>query len=151
MMADRSRLSRFVVRKVLRNTRAAAAVEFALLAPLFFALLFGVLQVGVYLQNYNAVQSVASDGVRIVMIEYQKDNELSDEQIRSVILARAVNAPYLLDTDRLIVNVDRSEDSRISGATEIEIEIGYTLADFVPGYELPGSTIRYERSIFVAS
>lgn len=151
MMVDRSLLLSVVVRNVLRTTRAAAAVEFALLAPLFFGLLFGVLQVGIYLQNYNAVQSVASDGVRIVMIEYQKGNELSDEQIRSVILARAVNAPYLLDTDRLIVNVDRSDDSRISGATEIEIEIGYTLADFVPGYELPGSTIRYERSIFVVS
>lgn len=151
MMAERSRLVRPLVQTVLHNSRAVAAVEFALLAPLFFALLFGVLQVGIYLQNYNAVQSVVADGVRIVMIEYQKDNELSDEQIRSVILARAVNAPYLLETDRLIVNVDRSGGSRISGAAEIDIEIRYTLSDIVPGYELPGSTVTHERSIFVAS
>lgn len=129
----------------------AAAIEFALLAPLFFLIFFGVFQVAVYLQNYNAVQSLASDGARYVMVEYQKNNTLSDEQIRSVVLGEAVNSPYMLNTDQLTVNVQRPDDSRIDGTTEIEIALEYQLSDFLPGVELPLSKVKYDRPVFVTS
>lgn len=133
------------------NRSGAAAIEFALLAPAFFMMFFGVFQVAVYLQNYNAVQSLASDGSRYVMVEYQKNNTLTDEQIRSVMLGEAVNAPYLLDTDRLSINIDRTGTSRITGATEIDIELQYQLSDFLPGVTLPLSTITYSRPVFVVT
>jgi Flp pilus assembly protein TadG len=136
---------------LLRNNSGAAIVEFGLLAPVFLAMMFGMLQVGVYLQNYNAVQSVASDGARYVMVEYQKDNTLTDEQIRSVMLGVATNTPYILDTDRIVVNVDRSGASRVDGATEIDISIQYTLTDFIPGVELPLTVVRYSRSVWVVT
>jgi Flp pilus assembly protein TadG len=136
---------------LLRNNSGAAIVEFGLLAPVFLTMMFGMLQVGVYLQNYNAVQSVASDGARYVMVEYQKDNELSDEQISSVMLGVATNAPYILDTDRIVVNIDRTGESRVDGATEIDISIEYTLNDFVPGVELPLTVVRYSRSVWVVT
>ena len=129
----------------------AAAIEFALLAPLFFLIFFGVFQVAVYLQNYNAVQSLASDGARYVMVEYQKNNTLSDEQIRSVVLGEAVNSPYMLNTDQLTVNVARPDSSRIDGTTEIEIALEYQLSDFLPGVELPLSKVKYDRPVFVTS
>lgn len=136
---------------VARNDKGSAVVEFALLAPVFLMLLFGVLQVGVYLQNYNAVQSLASDGARYVMVEYEKSNELSDEQIRQVILGEAVNSPYLLDTDRLNITVDSTGASRVTGATEIDLTIQYTLDDFVPYWEIPGTTITYSRPVWVVT
>lgn len=136
---------------VLRNSSGAAVIEFALIAPAFLAMLFGMLQVGIYLQNYNAVQSVASDGARYVMIEYQKDNTLTDEQIRSVMLGVATNSPYILDTDRLNVSVDRSGTSRVDGAIEIDINIDYTLSEFIPGIELPLTVVRYSRSVWVVT
>lgn len=139
------------MRAAIKDKSGASAVEFALLAPVFFVLFFGILLCGVYLQNLNAVQSLASDGARYVMVEYQKDNQVSDEQIRSVILARAVNSPYLLNTDRLQITVDRSGTSRITGATEIDVELRYTLPDFLPTVDLPGSTIVYTRSAWVAT
>lgn len=133
------------------NNSGSALIEFALLAPVFLILFFGVFQVAVYLQNYNAVKSLASDGSRYVMVEYQKNNTLADEQIESVLLGEAVNAPYLLDTDRLIVEVDRSGVSRIAGATEIEIGLTYQLPDIIPGLTLPLSTITYDRPVFVVT
>lgn len=136
---------------VIRDNRAAAAVEFALLAPIFLIMLFGVLQTGIYLQNYNAVQSLASDGARYAMIEYQKDNQLTDQQLQNVMLGMATNAPYLLDTDRVDITVDRSGTSRVDGAVEIDLNISYTLFSFIPGLELPLSVIRYSRSVWVVS
>lgn len=132
-----------------RSQSGAAVIEFALLGPLFFMMLFGVLQTGIYLQNYNAVQSVTSDGARYVMIEYQKDNPLDDEQIRTVILGLATNAPYLLNTNRIEIDVDRSGTSRVTGAIEIDVRVRYTLSEFIPGVDLPLSVIDYRRSVWV--
>lgn len=129
--------------------KGGVAIEFALLAPAFFMMFIGVLQVAVYLQNYNAVQSFASDGARYVMVEYQKNNTLTDTQISQVMRGEATNPPYQLDTDRLTVTIDRSGASRIVGATEIDIELEYQLSDFLPGIELPLSKIKYSRPVFV--
>jgi len=58
-----------LARRLIRSQSGAAIIEFALLGPLFLMMLIGVLQVGIYLQNYNAVQSLASDSARHVMVE----------------------------------------------------------------------------------
>lgn len=151
MIALARHFRRVSVRTLARDIRASAVIEFALLAPLFFAMMFGVLQVGVYLQNYNAVQSLASDGARYVMVEYQKNNQLTDEQIRRVLLGEAVNTPYMLDSDRLSIVVDRSGTSRVAGAVEIDITFQYTLDNFIPSVELPGRTITYSRPVWVVT
>lgn len=138
-----------LARRLIRSQSGAAIIEFALLGPLFLMMLIGVLQVGIYLQNYNAVQSLASDSARHVMVESQKQNILSDEQIRSVLLGMSTNSPYLLDSDRLEILIDRSDVSRVTGATEIDMELRYQLTDFIPGVELPLSVITYSRSVWV--
>lgn len=149
MIHNLKRRSAALTRKLVGSQSGAAVIEFALLGPLFLMLLFGMFQVGIYMQNLNAVQSIASDSARHVMIEYQKANALSDEQIRSVILAQATNAPYMLDTDRLEITVDSTQASRITGAIEIDVQLRYQLSDFIPGVELPLSVIEYSRSVWV--
>lgn len=145
-------LVKFARLRALRKEQGgAAAIEFALLAPVFFLLFLGVLQVAVYLQNYNAVQSLASDGARYVLVEYQKNNKLTDTQIQQVVRGEAVNAPYMLDTDRLTVTIDRSGTSRITGATEIDIELEYQLSDWLPGVDLPLTKVKYSRPVFVVT
>lgn len=134
-----------------RDTSGALAVEFALLAPVFLLLLFGVLQAGVWLQNYNAVRSATLDASRQILIEYQKNNTLSDEQIRRVVLARATTAPYFLNSDNLTVTIDRKLTTRVTGTTEIDVELSYTMDSFLPFAELPGGSVEYERPVFVVS
>lgn len=138
-------------RRLVSERKAASTIEFAIIVPVFLIFMFGVLQAGVYLQNYNAVRSTALDGARAIMIEYQKDNTLTDEQIRSLVLARAVNAPYYLESDRLQVNITRQSTSRVSGTTELEVELQYQLQSFIPGLELPLQTISYDRPVFVVA
>lgn len=125
------------------------AVEFALLAPILITLMVGVFQMGVYMQNYNAIRSLTSDVARYTMIEYQKGNEVDNEQIRSVMLAGAVNAPYLLDSDRLEIDITTAGTSRVTDAKEINVEVSYTLEDWLPFADLPDLTLTYDRPIFV--
>jgi len=51
-----------------RNDRGAAAVEFALVAPLFFALLFGIIELGVTLNENQAVEAAAREGARVLAL-----------------------------------------------------------------------------------
>jgi Flp pilus assembly protein TadG len=140
-----------LLRRVMRDNTASMAVEFALLAPVFLTMFVGLFQVSVYLQNYNAVRSLASDAVRVVTVEYQKDNVLSEEQIESIMLGMAVNAPYLLKTDQIAIEVTQEGTSRVNGATEFTVNITYLEQDWLPFVDLPDLTLEYQRPIFVVS
>jgi Flp pilus assembly protein TadG len=132
-----------------RSCSGSAAVEFALLAPLFFALLFGVLQVGFGLQGYNAVRGVAADVGRHVAVEYQNANRMTLEQIRLYGTATAVQAPYLLNSERVTVTVTTAPVQRIAGARELTFTIAYAVPNVLHFINLADITIRYTRPIFV--
>lgn len=134
---------------ITRDRRGSVIVEFALLAPVMFALMIGVFQVAVYVQNFNALRSVVSDTARFVTVEYQKGNDLSPDEIHAVLLSQAVGAPYLLDTDRLVINIAPAGTSRIAGTTEFEADVSYTLEDWLPFVTLEETTLTYTRPIFV--
>lgn len=135
--------------RLLGDRCGAIAIEFALLGPLLITMMFGVFQSGIYLQNYNAVRSLGSDSGRLVMIEFQKGNDMANQDIQSVIRGLAVNAPYLLKPDRLQVTTTTEATSRVTGAKEISVRIDYTPTDILPFVELPNTTISYTRPIFV--
>ena len=138
-------------RRLARDRTASMAVEFALLAPIFLTLFIGLFQVSVYLQNYNAVRSLASDAVRVVTVEYQKNNTLTPGQIESIMLGMALNPPYLLKTDQITIDVAEEATSRVNGAKEFEVDITYAEQDWLPFVDLPDLTLNYSRPIFVVS
>ena len=135
--------------RLVADQQGAMAIEFALLGPLLMTMMFGVFQVGIYMQNYNAVRSLGSDAGRFVMIEFQKGNDMANQDIQSVIRGIAVNPPYKLDPDRLDVTTTTALASRVTGAKEVSVQIDYTLSEFLPFVDLPLTTISYERAIFV--
>lgn len=134
-----------------RQRGGSVLTEFALLAPVMFALMIGVFQVAVYVQNYNALRSVVSDTARFVTVEYQKGNDLSPDEIHAVLLSQAVGAPYLLDTDRLLIEVAPTGTSRVPGTTEFAVDVSYTLEDWLPFIELEETALTYTRPIFVVA
>lgn len=142
---------RRLARRILADRTASMAVEFAVLAPVFLAMFIGLFQVSVYLQNYNAVRSLASDAVRVVTVAYQKDNDLTTDQMESIVLGMAVNTPYLLNSDRLAIDVTQEGTSRVNGATEFNVDITYAEEDWLPFVDLPDLTLHYDRPIFVVS
>ncbi len=136
--------------KALRaNQSGVTAVELAVLGPVFLTLLLGVFQVSIWLQNHNAIRSVSQDSGRAVMVAYQNNNDLTDEQIQGIVIAQAINVPYMLDSERLNVTVNRLNTSRVTGTTEIEIDIQYTLESYIPLMPDFANTVSYERPVFV--
>lgn len=132
-----------------REDRGSTIIEFALLAPVFLAMMFGVFQVGVQLQRYNALRSIASDGSRYVAIEYQKENKLTSDQMENAIISFAISDEYLLKQTDLDVRVDKQATSRITGAQEYAISMDYALPNWLSFIGVGDRTIRYTRPIFL--
>jgi len=132
-----------------RETGGSVAVEFGLLGPLLIAMLLGVLQIGIGMQNYNALRGVAADVARVVTVEYQKSNELTNTQVQQLGQATAVQAPYLLDVESLDVSVADAAVQRVAGAKELTFTVTYTVPTLLTIIDLPAFNIRYTRPIFV--
>ncbi len=135
--------------RITRDENGAIAVEFALLAPIFLLLLVGVLQVGMAMQNYNALRGLSADVARYAMVQYQTGNELSNSQLETWAENQALGAPYLLDQNRINATITNAATQRVSGATELQVVVSYQLDSFLgfAGIEFPFVT--YTRPVFL--
>ena len=139
-----------MLRALLRETAGTALVEFAILAPTIFALMFGVLQVGFHMFAYNAVRSVASDTARYTIIEYQKKDLLSTSQIADKAVAYAVNPPYGLRVNSLTATATKPV-SDIAGTTKFFLTITYIPPNMLGFFKIGSPTITVTRPIYVAT
>ena len=52
------------MKKILNDNRGVAIVEFAIIAPLLFTLIFGIIEFGFYLYNQEMLTNAAREGAR---------------------------------------------------------------------------------------
>jgi Flp pilus assembly protein TadG len=134
------------------DRRGAAIVEFAVLAPLLFAMVFGVIQVGLQMWSYNSLRSIVADTARYTMVEYQKGNEITSEQIESKAIALAVNSPYDFNIDNIgTIQADPVSPSDISGMTEFNLTMTYTPPTVLDFTGIRAPTLSISRPIYVAT
>ena len=129
---------------------ASAAVEFALIGPAFLAMFLGVMQVGIGMQNYNALRSISADTARWAVTNYQAGDQKTAIQMQQKATDLAAAAPYGLEVSpRFTVFVSSPTAQRVAGATEFRITVTYqvrTLLSVIGIGEIP---LTYTRPIFV--
>lgn len=140
-----------LLKRLARDGRGGSAVEFALLAPVFIALLMGVLAVGLYMQNYNAVRSLATDAARFAAVEAQKNNMtvFLGTTLEDNIKLLGSASPYHLDTTRLDVDINEVTPSPVDGARQFDLTLTYDLPDLIGGISIDNVSLSYSRQIFV--
>jgi Flp pilus assembly protein TadG len=134
---------------LLRRQEGSVVTEFALLAPTIMALMLGVFQIGIGMQNYNAMRSIASDVVRYATVNYQTGNELTNDQIRYYLRSIAIKNPYGLESSRLGISVTSVTTPRVSGTIEKRVSMTYsvpTVLAFIGVDEFP---ITYAQPLFL--
>ena len=135
----------------LRADRAGSVmVEFAILAPAIITLLFGVVQVGLWMQTYNALRSVAAESGRYVAVEYQKTNRISNVQMALWARDRAI-ADYMFEGSQLSTSVVDSGTQSIAGVTEKTLTLNYTMDSFMGIVGIDDIPVSFSRPIFVKS
>ena len=135
--------------RLARDTSGSMVIEFALIGPAFLVMIFGVLQVGIGLQNYNALRNVSADVARYAMVQHQTGNELTASQIRTYALNTGQGAPYLLVGSKMNASVDVAGTQRVAGATEMEITVTYQVDSVLEFADINGPFISYTRPIFL--
>ena len=97
-------------RKMLSSNGGAAAVEFALIAPLFLMLLLSFIATGIYLSTAYSVQQIAADAARTAVagLSSQERTDLATAFINSA----TIRYPFIRAEDLDVQVSDDPQDPR---------------------------------------
>ena len=56
---------------------------------------------------------------------------------------------FYTNSDRLTISVQEVDTSRVTDATELDLDITYVMEDWLPFVTLPATKLTYSRPIFV--
>lgn len=111
--------TRNIVRRFGRNRQASAAVEFALVAPAFFALLFAIIETALMFFASQILETAAQQSARQIMTgQSQSANNTSATFITNVVCNQI---PAVLNCNNVFVDVesDPSQFSNLSIANPV--------------------------------
>ena len=96
---------RLSLKRLLRQTRAAAIVEFALVVPILFLLVWGIISFSRAYQRLNALTSSLREGARVASTL----DDLTTNAARRTIVLTAIRTfsssfGYAVDTTRVTIN-----------------------------------------------
>src|SRR5712671_2242535 len=74
---------RNALRRFRRNRRGSAAVEFALVAPVFFALLFAIIETAIVFFAGQVLETVTQDSARMIMTGQAQTAAFTQAQFRT--------------------------------------------------------------------
>lgn len=134
-----------------RDTQGSVVVEFALVGPLLLTALLGVLQIGVGMQNYNALRGISADVSRYAVVNYQTNNRLTTSQLEAYASGIASAPPYGLVRSRFQPRVTVAGTQRVSGATEYTIEVTYRVPSVLELAGIAEIPLTFRRPIFVVA
>jgi Flp pilus assembly protein TadG len=98
------------MKRIPRNmlgSKGATAVEFALIAPLFFFLVFGTLEFGWYFFVQHTLQSATRDGTRFALVGLQLTDQNNNLMTREASIIKTIkdNASVAIDPAALQISI----------------------------------------------
>lgn len=139
------------LRRLAQDDTGAMIIEFAILGPAFIVMLLGVLQVGMAMQNYNALRNISADVARYAMVQRQGGNNLTNTQLHNLAVSIAQSPTYLLNRTRVNASVTTAPNQRIIGADELTVTVTYQVDSLLGFAGIDGPYITHTRPIFLIS
>lgn len=136
---------------LLRRQDGSAVVEFALLGPIFLGLFMGVLQVGIGMQNYNALRGLSGDVARRAVVTYQTGVRPDTATLETWAENRAAAAPYGLRAAQFNAQISSASPQRVTGAIEYTITLTYTVPTLLSVIGVDDIPLTYTRPVFVVT
>lgn len=81
---------RKMMRAFRRNRRGSVAVEFAMVAPIFFALLFAIIETALVFFASQVLETVTQDSARIIMTGQAQSASYSQAQFKNFVCSKIV-------------------------------------------------------------
>jgi Flp pilus assembly protein TadG len=77
-----------MLRRFRRNRRGSAAVEFALVAPIFFGLLFAILELAMVFFASQVLETVTQDSARVIMTGQAQNASFTQAQFKNLVCSK---------------------------------------------------------------
>lgn len=111
-------MKRFSARRFVRNTRAAAIVEFALVVPILFLLVWGIISFTRAYQRLNALSSALREGARMASTLDALVSDASKRTlVRSHIHTFSTAFGYTVDTGQVTI------DAATGGGADVRVRV----------------------------
>ena len=129
------------------DRRATSAIEFAILAPVFLLLLFGLIAYGVYFGASHSLQQIAADAARTAIAGL--DQKERQSLVANFISRNGDGYPFIDPHKMSVAAADSASDG-----SEFVVSLRYDARDLpiwnlFPGLPLPGATIVKQTKIRV--
>jgi Flp pilus assembly protein TadG len=85
---------RKTLRRFRRNRRGSAAVEFALVAPVFFALLFAIIETGIVFFAGQVLETVTQDSARMIMTGQAQTGGYSQSDFKTNVVCAKITVLF---------------------------------------------------------
>ena len=122
------------------NNRGSAIIEFVIVMPLFFLMLFGMLYGGIMLHDYNGLNELTRAAARAGAVEQTDDSDPESEaeeattkkvaRIKKFIADNGNNYLLLYEVDNDDVSV--TDDAQINGEDAIIVSVSATRTEDIP-------------------
>ena len=96
---------RTLLRRFRRHRKGDAVVQFALVAPLFFALLFAIIESGIMFFANQVLETVTQNSARLILTGQAQNGNLTQAQFKSAVCSPNSMASVLFNCNNLYVNV----------------------------------------------
>ena len=77
-----------ILRRFRRNRRGSAAVEFALVAPLFFGLLFAIIELAMVFFASQVLETATQDSARVIMTGQAQNASFTQAQFKNLVCSK---------------------------------------------------------------
>lgn len=139
--------------RLVRDQQGAVIIEFAILGPLVIGLMLAVFQIGMGMQAYNSMRSIAGETARYAVVEFQQGETeltLTNDEIEAQAVTIATSSPYNLDdTVDISANDAPVAEQTVAGARKINVTITYTVPLVLPFFDWASPTLTHSRPIYV--
>lgn len=132
-------------RELCRDIRGTAVIEFAILTPVFFLMLTGMLAYGIYFGAAHALQQLAADAARtaIAGINVSEGRRLAEDY-----LSRNAATYMLIDPQRLDFDIEVAMDNPDQYRVELRYDAGdLPIWNLYPPLPLPSTKIVHGATI----
>ena len=124
-----------------RKNTGSVMVEFVIVMPLFFLMLFGMLYGGIMLHDYNGLNELTRAAARAGAIEQTDDGNKAEEdntesptkkvaRVKKFITDNGNNYLLLYEVDNDAVSV--TDDAQINGEDAIQVVVSATRTEDIP-------------------
>ncbi len=123
---------RSALRRFRRNRRGSAAVEFALVAPIFFALLFAIIETAIIFFASQVLETITQDSARMIMTGQAQTASYTQTQFKTFLCGKI---PALFNCADLYVDVQSYSDfASVAIVDPIDAARNFVpVSNYVPG------------------